>query len=107
MKLWRQLSGSQRILIVLVAVIAVVIVVNALSKPTADSGSASDYVDRYGGSDTVYAQIAADTDCDSLQETFDRAAANNDTAAAGSAEARWTTGYMTAADERMRAIGCY
>ncbi len=44
--------------------------------------------------------------CAELQATFDRAADNNERAESGSNEKRWTLGYMTAADERMKAIGC-
>lgn len=58
------------------------------------------------GQAQVYDRIEATEDCQELQETFDRAAANNETA--GSAEEReWTLGYMEAADERMKAVGCY
>jgi hypothetical protein len=41
-----------------------------------------------------------------LQETFDRADRNH-SAAQTMAEREWTTGYMGAADDRRRAIGCY
>ncbi len=68
---------------------------------------ASSYVARYGGSIDVYRRIMTMTDCSALQSTFDRAASNNDRTVAGSAEAKWTTGYMSAADDRMRAVGCY
>jgi hypothetical protein len=59
------------------------------------------------GSPAVYAEIATETDCAALQTTFDRAAANNDRAAPGSAEHQWTLGYMRAADDRMKTIGCH
>ena len=61
----------------------------------------------YGGSASVYAEIASETNCAALQETFDRAGDNNDTAAPGTPEHKWTLGYMKASDDRMRAIGCY
>jgi hypothetical protein len=53
-----------------------------------------------------YAEIDSSTDCDWLQETFDRAGDNHDTASSY-AEREWTLGYMDAADDRMREIGCY
>jgi len=84
-----------------------VLVLAACSGSGTATTSIDDYVDDYGGSRSVYAEILADTSCTTLQATFDRAAANNDTAAPGSAEARWTTGYMAAANDRMQEIGCY
>lgn len=67
------------------------------------------YMGTYGGNPSVYQRIASDTDCDSLQAQFDQAAANHDRdSEAGDLEAmKWSTGYMSAADDRMRAIGCY
>lgn len=61
------------------------------------------------GSAAVYAEIAAETSCVELQAMFERAEANG--AAARSRRnldlAEVTTAYMTAADRRMRQIGCY
>jgi outer membrane biosynthesis protein TonB len=59
------------------------------------------------GNPEVYQQIAAETNCARLQETFDRAYENNKTAAFGSEEAKWTLEYMKAADSRMRELGCF
>lgn len=75
----------------------------------ADTGerTAADWVEEYGGVETVYSEIASERDCDALQETFDRAADNNDGAEPGTAEHQWTLGYMTASDERMQEVGCY
>ena len=70
-------------------------------------GSAVDqYMADYGGSEAVYSEILAEADCTNLQASFDHSSALNDAAEAGSDQARSTTGYMTAADDRMRAIGC-
>jgi hypothetical protein len=63
--------------------------------------------DERPGSAAVYDEIETSADCAALQETFDRASANHDRAQPGSAERRWTRGYMRAADDRMRSIGCY
>ena len=64
-------------------------------------------VNRYGGSRDVYADIFESADCTWLQETFDRAADNNERADAGSDQHKYTLGYMNASDEQMRETGCY
>lgn len=108
------MSTSNRIGLAGVAVFAVLVVVVAMwsgdqpdNPPSRAPAAGNEYVDEYGGADQVYADIASETDCGSLQETFDQAATNNDGAEPGTAEHRWTTGYMVAANERMEAIGCY
>lgn len=58
------------------------------------------------GSAAVYAGIEASTDCGWLQASFDRAADNNERAALGSSAQKWTANYMSAANDRMRALGC-
>lgn len=70
------------------------------------------------GLPTVFAEIAADTSCTSLQTTFDRADATSKRSGTvpdgpafeGARGRRWSevgTAYMKAADDRMRAVGCY
>jgi hypothetical protein len=72
-----------------------------------DGGSLLDqYMARYGGSDDVYSEILAEADCTNLQASADHASALHDAAEAGSDQARATTGYLAAIDDRMRAIGC-
>jgi hypothetical protein len=60
---------------------------------------------------SVFAEIAALTDCDAIQEKFDIAAANHDRESAAGVSrlpfALLTTRYMDAADARTRAGGCY
>lgn len=73
--------------------------------PTPDPAQA--YVDQHGGSLEAYRRIRAMTDCTVLQGEFDQAAANHDAAEAGSPAALAATGFMTAADDRMRELGCY
>jgi molybdenum-dependent DNA-binding transcriptional regulator ModE len=51
--------------------------------------AASEYLNEYG------------------QGEFDQAAANNDSAAPGTAQHKQTLGYMTAANDRLQAAGCY
>lgn len=69
--------------------------------------TADDYVREYGGNQDVYNKILSLTDCALLQEEFDIASENNQRAAAGTAEHKETTGYMVAADARMKELSCY
>jgi hypothetical protein len=74
---------------------------------TTPVSAAQAYLNQYGGAIGVYESILSMSDCGSLQAQFDLAAGNNDTATPGSAEHKWTLGYMSAADDRMRSAGCY
>ena len=58
------------------------------------------------GNPAVFDDIATETDCTALQETFDRAEANYWRAEPESDERGWTLEYMKAANERMVDIGC-
>jgi hypothetical protein len=55
----------------------------------------------------VYRNLLTLTDCTTLQTEFDIAAENNERETAGTPQHRATLGYMTAADARMKALGCY
>jgi hypothetical protein len=66
-----------------------------------------EYVKQYGGSRDVYQRLLTLDDCQQLQAEFDRASTDNYRYEPGTKGAKWTTGYMTAANERMKAIGCY
>ena len=59
------------------------------------------------GNPAVYQRIAAETDCTRLQTELDTASASHDRADPGSDTAIAATGYMRAADARMRALGCH
>ncbi len=59
------------------------------------------------GNPVVYERIQSLTDCVALQTEFDTAAGNHDRAEAGSSAAEAATGYMEAADERMKELDCY
>jgi hypothetical protein len=61
------------------------------------------------GNPAVYTRIAALTDCDQLQGEFNVADATGRRARQRGdlATGRATTGYMKAADNRLKAIGCY
>lgn len=75
--------------------------------PASNDSDANTYLADYGGSEAVYDRILRLSDCAALQVEFDTAAANNEVAEPGAPQHRQTTGYMDAADDRMRAIGCY
>lgn len=66
-----------------------------------------DYIQEYGGNADVYNHILSLSDCGLLQEQFDIAAGNNANASPGTSEHKESLGYMTAADDRMKALNCY
>lgn len=86
----------RRVLAVLA--VSVVVVACGAASPTARPGSSA-----------VYERIAAMTDCRALQQEFDMADSNHkrDLAAGRTEQATWSTAYMKAADERMKAMKCY
>lgn len=94
----------KRLLIFGFAAIASIMVISA-----AGSSSGAEDTTTRPGSETVYAEIAAETSCSNLQAAFDRAEANGKAARARGnlALAKVTTSYMVAADTRMQAIGCH
>ncbi len=73
-------------------------------KPT---DKADKYVTTYGGNHDTYAEILSITDCKELQGKFDTASANNAREQAGTKQFKVTLGYMMAADDRMKEVGCY
>lgn len=93
-----------RLRVLLLAVVSMLFVGNV---PAGEVKTATQFVKDYGGSLAAYEEILKMTDCAKLQEQFDTAAGNNDRARPGTKAFRWTMGYMEAADNRMRAIGCY
>lgn len=58
------------------------------------------------GSVAVYQRIEALTDCTAIQAEFDQAYADHEAAPAGAPGREWTVGYMDAANDRMKALGC-
>lgn len=71
------------------------------------SKTPDDYLSIYGGDRKTYEDILSLTNCTTLQEKFNIAFENNQSQPAGSKQAKWSLGYMTASDDRMREIGCY
>ncbi|HEX6034829.1 MAG TPA: hypothetical protein VFY83_10360 [Anaerolineales bacterium] len=67
--------------------------------------TADDYVEEFGGNVEVYKRILVMTDCANLQAEFDQAYENS-LRDAGTPKFKWSEGYMTAADNRMKEIGC-
>lgn len=92
--------------LVLAGVLITAILLLDRREPPSQSGP-RDFASEYGGNPAVYAEIERTFDCERLQEMFDIAAANNDRAKPGTPAHKWTLGYMSAADARMRAVGCY
>lgn len=88
-------------------VVAVASIINCVGDDGRDDGHEAGYRAEFGGQQSVYDRISVMSDCGRLQEEFDIAATNNDSAAPGSDEHRWTRGYMAAAGDRMETIGCY
>jgi len=69
--------------------------------------TADDYVNEFGGNVDVYNRILSMTVCAELQAEFDQADENSKLQAPGTPEYKWSIGYMTAADEGMKQLGCY
>lgn len=92
---------QQRVAVVILSALLLV----ACDSDGGDAGG-NNYQAEYGGSASVYARIAGLSDCAALQEEFDTAADNNDRAEPGTPQHRQTLGYMTAALDRMEAVGC-
>jgi len=110
---WQQASNTQRIAVIAVLVVSVLYVVASVSDDSS-SGSAqdepptaSDYENEYGGEWSVYLEILLNRNCESLQQSFDIAAENNERYEGGDPLHRVTLGYMTAAQDRMEALGCF
>src|SRR3990170_4166512 len=74
---------------------------------TNQPSTTDEYVAKYGGNRDVYVQILSIADCAKLQEQFDLASQNNSRETPGTPEFKWTTGYMVAADNTMKKVGCY
>lgn len=68
---------------------------------------AETYLDQYGGMLEVYQRILTLTDCTALQNEFDQADKNLKLQQPGTEQYQWGIGYMNAADQRMKDIGCY
>ena len=67
--------------------------------------TADDYVKEFGGNVDVYRTILALEDCGELQVQFDTAY-DNSLRDAGTPKFKWSEGYMTAANNRMKEIAC-
>ena len=65
-----------------------------------------DYVEEFGGDISIYTRILEMTDCTELQREFERADENVKLQESGTQEYRWSIGYRTAADNRMKEVEC-
>jgi len=68
--------------------------------------AARDYVDEFGGSRDAYQRILASDQCDELQVEYDHAADAREGSEPGTRDYRQATGYMKAAYDQMRTVGC-
>ena len=98
------------LVLVLVVVVTVVISVVAratLREPAARAAtlSSADYVSQYGGDRGVYQRILDGSDSGTASR-IDQAESVNMAVGPGSAAYRHSSGYMRAATDRMRALGC-
>lgn len=75
-------------------------------EPTKEPSKVDKYMEEYGGNPDVYERILSMTDCNNLQAEFDQASENNDREEPGTPQFKWTLGYMNAANERMKELGC-
>jgi len=66
-----------------------------------------EYAIEYDGSLEVYREILSSNDCAALQKHFDTAYENNQASQPGTIYSKRSIGFMTAADQRMKEIGCY
>jgi len=94
---------------ILVIVILSLMVACGSSTPTPPLNTPNDYVNRYGGSMSVYTDLMTSSNCDYLQRTFDRAHKNHTMyyKRGHMNGMRCCGGYMDCADKRMKTIGCY
>lgn len=77
------------------------------SQPDPAAQTAQSYMAQFGGDLGAYTEILSLTDCAALQAKFDTASENNARETPGTQLFRVTLGYMTAADDRLRSLGCY
>lgn len=108
---WSRQDDRRKVVIGVAAVVlvmwAVTLTRGSSAKPANVAPAAGRYAAEYGGSASVYRQIAAESDCGALQVMFDTADDNRNAAEPGTAEHRVSLGYMLATGDRMEAIGCY
>jgi hypothetical protein len=65
-----------------------------------------DYVEEFGGDIAVYTRILEMTDCTELQREFERADENSKLQEPGTQGYRWSIGYRTAAENRIKEVEC-
>jgi len=95
---------SIRLKKVLLAFLILCLVSLACGAPTLTTPG--DYVEEFGGDITTYTMILSMTDCTELQREFERADENSKRKEPGTQEYRWSIGYRTAADNRMKEVEC-
>lgn len=95
------------IFVMIICVAAICVFIGVFSLFPSDPQTVDEYMNKYGGNPDIYNKILSLTDCTLLQEEFDQAYANSQIQSPGTPQHKWSTGYMTAADNRMKEISCY
>ena len=96
------------VLVVVVTVVTSVVARATLREPAGRTATlrSADYVSQYGGDRDVYQRILDGSGCATAFTEFDQAEGVNMAVQPGSAAYRHSSGYMRAATDRMRALGC-
>lgn len=94
----KQYRGHSKTAVLLMLALALVTACNGGSAPTVPANGP--------GNPAVYSRIAGETDCATVQGEFDTAAKAHDGATSGSDTALAATGYMVAAQARIKALNC-
>lgn len=100
-------EGPQRSNNIVLALLILCIAALACGSSTPQLKTADDYVKEYGGKVDVYQRILISVDCDQLQQEFNQAESNLGLQEPGTPQYKWGLGYMAAANDRMKEIGCY
>ena len=111
---WRGRSTIQKAGIVVFAIVAVIALsgfgrggpTSNQEPPQSAAQRAADFAQEHGGDPALYEQVFLDPDCGSVQARFNRAAADNETAAPGTPESSTSRGLMIAASARLSEVGC-
>jgi hypothetical protein len=103
----RNIALATGIVIAIICALAVCVFGAVFLFFPSEPNTVDEYLQDYGGNVNVYNRITTLDDCAALQAEFDIASENNLLHEPGSPESKETTGYMTAANNRMEEIGCY
>jgi len=89
------------------AIIALALATLACGSSAPQLKTAAEFFAEHGGKLEVYQRILSLTDCTALQTEFDQAETNLKSQEPGTPQYKWGIGYMQAADQRLKELGCY